>query len=203
MPSQWRMSLSEAENVSDATYAFKPSLMGAMCGFTLRPDALVWQVGRRSGNIPYDSVTAVRLSYRPVTMASHRFTTEIWSRHSPKIQIVSTSWRSIVEQERLDAAYSTFVAELHRRLAAAGAGPRFSSGLPAVTYWVGVVVFAAVLGGIAILTARTAFAAQWAATAIVAIFFLVFAYQLGNYFWRNRPGRYRPDAIPPVLLPRA
>ena len=36
---------------SDPTYAFKPSLMGAMSQFTLRPDALDWQIGRRSGSI--------------------------------------------------------------------------------------------------------------------------------------------------------
>ena len=40
------------------------------------------------------------------------------------------------------------------------------------------------------------------AVAVVAIFFLVFAYQLGTYFYRNRPGRYRPDAIPSSVLPR-
>ena len=40
------------------------------------------------------------------------------------------------------------------------------------------------------------------ATAVVGIFFLVFAYQLGTYFYRNRPGRYRPDAIPTEVLPQ-
>jgi hypothetical protein len=30
----------------------------------------------------------------------------------------------------------------------------------------------------------------------------VFAYQLGTYFYRNRPSRYRPDAIPPEVLPK-
>ena len=105
----------------DPTYAFKPSLIGGMCEFTLKPDALEWQIGRRSGRVRYDRVRAIRLSYRPVTTQSHRFITEIWSADNPKIQIVSVSWRSIMEQERLDAAYSAFVTELHRRVAAAGA----------------------------------------------------------------------------------
>ena len=43
---------------------------------------------------------------------------------------------------------------------------------------------------------------QWAATAVVAIFFLLFAFQVGTFFYRNRPGRYRPDAIPSSVLPR-
>jgi hypothetical protein len=37
---------------------------------------------------------------------------------------------------------------------------------------------------------------------VLLIFFAVFAYQLGNYFYRNRPGRYASDALPPMLLPR-
>ena len=118
------------EATGDPTYAFKPSLIGAMCQFTLKPDALEWQIGRRSGRVRYDRVRAVRLSYRPVTMQSQRFITEIWSADNPKIQIVSVSWRSIMEQERLDKAYSAFVTELHRRLAAAGAAAKFSTGLP-------------------------------------------------------------------------
>ena len=108
-----------------------------------------------------------------------------------------------MEQERLDKAYSAFITELHRRVAAAGAPAKFSTGLPFMTYWIGVVIFGAVSArdrraG----RARDRASMQWAATAVVAMFFLVFAYQLGTYFYRNRPGRYRPDAIPPSVLPK-
>ena len=103
-----------------------------------------WQIGRRSGRVRYDRVRAVRLSYRPVTMQTHRFIAEIWSADNPKIQIVSVSWRSIMEQERLDKAYSAFVTELHRRVSAAGAAAKFTTGLPVVNYWVGVVIFSGV-----------------------------------------------------------
>lgn len=188
-------------DVRDPAYAFKPSLMGAMCQFALRPDAMDWQIGRYSGRLRYDRMLAVRLSYRPVTMQSHRFITEIWSHEAPKIQIASASWRSIVEQERLDTAYSAFITELHRRLASAGSQARFSTGLPFMTYWVGVAIFSAVIAATGALVVRAMSLEHWGATAVVAIFFLVFAYQLGNYFYRNRPGRYRPDAIPPAALP--
>jgi hypothetical protein len=190
------------EPPGDPTYAFKASLIGSLCQFTLKPDALEWQVGRRSGRIRYDTIHAVRLSYRPVTMQSHRFITEVWSPGNPKIQIVSVSWRSIMEQQRLDAAYVPFVVELHRRLAAANAPTQFSTGLPFATYWVGVVVFAAVLVATGGLLVRATRFDQWAPMVVVAIFFLVFAYQLGTYFYRNRPGRYRPEAIPADVLPK-
>jgi hypothetical protein len=194
--------IADDEAAADPAYAFKPSLMGGACQFALRPDALEWQIGRRSGRVRYDRVRAVRLSYRPVTMQTHRFITEIWSADNPKIQIVSVSWRSIMEQERLDKAYSTFVTELHRRVSAAGAEAKFTTGLPVVTYWIGVVIFTGVILATGGLFLRAISSVQWAATAVVGIFFLVFAYQLGTYFYRNRPSRYRPDAIPPEVLPK-
>jgi hypothetical protein len=194
--------ISDDTDVADPTYAFKPSLIGAICQFTLKADAMDWQIGRRSGRLRYDRVRAVRLSYRPVTMQSHRFITEIWSTDNPKIQIVSVSWRSIMEQERLDKAYSAFVTELHRRIAAAGAKAKFTTGLPAVTYWIGVVMFTGVILATGGLFLRAMSSVQWAATAVVGIFFLVFAYQLGTYFYRNRPGRYQGDAIPNGVLPK-
>jgi branched-subunit amino acid transport protein len=136
-------------------------------------------------------------------MQSHRFIAEIWSPDSPKIQIASVSWRSIMEQERLDRAYSEFVTELHRRIAAAGGEVQFSSGVPAAIYWLGVVVFAAVMIAIVIMAGRSALAMQWTSAAIVAAFLAVFVWQIGGYFLRNRPGRYRPDAIPPGIMPKA
>jgi hypothetical protein len=184
------------------TYAFKSSLIGAASEFTLKPDALHWRIGGRSGSVRYDRIRAVRLSYRPVTMQSHRFVAEIWPADGPKMQIVSVSWRSLVEQQRLDGAYRSFIAELHRRLAAAGSTAQLSTGVPVATYWIGIIVLAAVMVAIGVLIVRSMRLGQWSAAAIVAAFFLVFALQIGNYFRRNRPGRYRPDAIPAEVLPK-
>jgi len=64
------------------------------------------------------------------------------------------------------------------------------------------VMFSAVLLATGALFVRAVGTVAWAATAVVGIFFLVFAYQLGTYFYRNRPGRYRPDAIPTEVLPQ-
>ena len=190
------------EPAGDPSYAYRPSLIGGGCQFTLRPDAMEWQIGSRNGRIHYDRISAIRLSYRPVTMQSHRFITEIWSPGHPKIQIASVSWRSIVEQERFDKPYAAFIAELHRRIAAAGTSTQFTTGVPAITYWVGFAVFAAVMVAMGVMIVRALLLSQWSASAIVGVFFAVFAYQLGNYFRRNRPGRYRPDAIPSEVLPR-
>jgi hypothetical protein len=174
-----------------------------MAEFTLRPQALEWRLGRRQGHIRYDRIAAVRLSYRPLTMQSQRFVAEIWSPDSPKIQIASVSWRSMVDQQRQDHAYRAFIVELHRRIAATGRAVDFSSGRQPVLYWIGVALFSAVIAAIVMMTAWMAWAMRWDGAAIVGAFFVIFTWQAGSYFHRNRPARYQPDRIPPSVMPRA
>jgi hypothetical protein len=186
----------------DPSYGFKPSLVGTWCEFKLKPDGLHWQMGVRKGRVRYERIRAVRLSYRPVTMQSRRFVTEIWSTDNPKIQIISVSWRSIVEQERQDVAYVAFITELHRRLAEEKSEAQFTTGLPVASYWLGVVVFAVVMVTIAAMTVKALRLEQWSAGAIIAAVLAAFAYQIGNYFRRNLPARYRPEMIPRDVLPK-
>jgi hypothetical protein len=185
----------------DTAYSHKPSLMGAAWQFRLRPHALEWQTGRYQGRIPYAGIARVRLSFRPVTMQTRRFVTEIWPTNGAKLSIASTSWRSLVEQEAQDRAYGAFIRELNRRIAAADANASFETGVLPVLYWPGLVVFAALALGLAVLALRALQIGQFAGAAFVAGFLGLLLWQSGNYFRRNRPGRYRPDAVPADLVP--
>jgi hypothetical protein len=201
------MSAAEPDQDDDASagalsYVYKPSLFGAPCQFLLRQDGLQWQIGSYRGFIRFDEVRRVRMSYRPATMQSQRFVTEIWSAGNPKVQIASASWRNFMEQERLDPGYTAFVAELHRRLVAAGSTAQFTTGMPMVSYWIGMLVFGAALLALLVLTVRAMLTGEWMAAGLIGLFFVVFVLQIGNYFRRNRPGPYRPDAIPAGVLPR-
>jgi hypothetical protein len=192
----------EDTDAGSLSYIYKPSLLGAPSQFLLRQDGLQWHVGAYQGFISYRDVRRVRISYRPATLQSQRFVTEIWSERNPKLQIASASWRNFVDQERLDSGYTDFITELHRRLAAIGSAAQFSTGMPAANYWIGAVVFGAALLALGVMTVRALQVGEWAGAAIVGALSAAFAFQLGNYFLRNRPGRYRPDALPPNLLPR-
>lgn len=186
----------------DPTYTYKPSLMGAHWQLTLAPDGLAYNVGRYSGVVRYDRIRRVRLAFRPMTMQTQRYLTEIWSPDAPKLQIASSSWRSVVEQERQDAAYSAFIIELHKRLAAVKSQALFQNGLPAILFGIGALVYVAALSGFVALTIRAFQTGDKAAAAFVFAFFLLFAWQVGTYFYRNKPGRYGPDAPPAQLLPK-
>jgi hypothetical protein len=185
----------------DLRYEYKPSLMGAAWELRLRPDALEWRTGRHHGRIPYDRITRIRLSFRPVTMQTRRFVTEIWWPGAPRLSIASTSWRSLVEQAAQDRDYGAFVRELNARVAAAGGAASFETGVPPFLYWPGVVVFVGVAAGLAVLTLRALALGAYSGAALVAAFLALFVWQSGGYFKRNRPGRYRPDAPPKELVP--
>ena len=113
--------LQEADGESGVPYySFKPSLAGGMCELRLLPDAIEMSRSGRLVRFAYRDIRRVRLGFRPVTMQSYRFVTELWS-DGPKMTIASCSCRSFVEQTRQDAEYNAFIAELHRRIAASGA----------------------------------------------------------------------------------
>jgi hypothetical protein len=194
------MTAEPAGGESDPAYAYRASVLGAPFEFQLTGGAIVWNAGRRSGRVPYRRVRRVRMSYRPASMQSHRFLTEIWAEDFPKFKILSCSWKSMVELERLDGPYTAFVGELHRRLVEAGAPVRYEQGATPFAYWPGLVIFVAVSLGFAGLIVRSLQAGALGAVAVVAAFLALFLWQGGSFFRRNRPGLYRPDSLPPELM---
>ena len=196
------MDSSDSAVTNDLVYAYKTSLMGAPYEFRLAADALEWRKGPYEGRTPYGAVRRIRLGFRPMTMQNHRFLTEIWITDGPKLQIASTSWKSLVEHERFDAPYRAFVIELCRRIGAAKGQTLFETGSPVWIYWPGVIVFIAASLGLAGLIVRALMTEIWSGAAFVAAFLALFLWQAGNLFRRNRPGTFDPDAVPPLVLPK-
>lgn len=187
---------------ADIEYAYKPSLMGAPSLFRLAPDALHWTIGRMSGRVPYADIRMIRLGFRPVTMQSYRFLAEIWSDRNPKILVASASWKSIMEQERLDDGYVRFIKALHARIAAAGGTPRLRAGAVPFLYWPGFAVFLGICVALVGLIGRAILQGEIAAMLFLFGFFVVVLWQLGMFFKRNLPRQYSLDDIPPDVLPK-
>jgi hypothetical protein len=187
---------------SAMTYSYRLSLLGAPWEFRLADNGIDWVAGAKSGRVPFRDIQRLRMSYRPMSMQSHRFVTELWAAGAPKLQIVSSSWKSLVEHERLDDSYSAFIRELHRRIAATATSARFEQGSNPISYWPGLLVFVAVGLGLAVLVARALQAEATAAAALIGGFLVLFLWQGGNFFRRNRPGLYRPDNLPAEVMPR-
>jgi hypothetical protein len=183
------------------SYSFRPSLMGAPHIFRLGPDALYYEIGHHAGSVSYFTVRRMRLAFRPTSLATYRFVTEIWSDTAPKLMISSTSWRSVIEQQRQDAAYAAFVRELARRIGASGSTAAFETGSPPLMYWPGLAICAGLLIVLPWIVLRGLLGGSYAGAALVAGVLALFAWQVGNLFWRNRPGRFRPEQVPAAVLP--
>ena len=182
-------------------YAYKPSLASLPFEFHLAPDALQWRMGGRSDRIPYGRIRRVRLSYRPLTLQTYRFLAEIWPAEGRPLSIASSSWKTIAEQERLDGAYVAFITELHRRMQAARTSAVFETGSPPLIYWPGVAVLVLASLAMAALIVEALRSGQLAGALFVGVFLAAFLWWGGSYFRRNRPGTYRPDALPAEVLP--
>ena len=198
-----RMNDDSAVPPLENTYSYRPSVMGAPNEFRLGEHGLDWSVGRNSGHAAWGDIQRVRLSFRPASMQSHRFVTEIWAAGAPKLTIVSTSWKSMMAQERLDEGYAAFVTALHRRLAQAQTHARFEQGIHPLRYWPGIVVFAGVSLALAFLTVRALQQHAIGGALFIAGFLAFFLWRGGDYLRRNRPRLYRAEAPPLALLPKA
>lgn len=194
--------LNQSEAAAEPAYSYKPSLMGAPWLLQLKPDHLAWTIGRRSGTLAYRDIAKIRMSFRPVTMQTRRYLTEIWAPGSPKLVIASASWRSMVEQTSLAGPYSDFVRQLHARVAASGGKPRCEGGLNPFKYWPGAAVFAALLLGMTAMILRASQESSWQGALFILGFMALFVWQIGNFFRLNKPVRYEPAAPPADLLPR-
>jgi hypothetical protein len=197
------MSIDRANAGEPVAYAYRPSLLGAAWQFKLTGEGIDWATGRKAGHIPFRAVRRLRMSYRPASMQSHRFMTELWAEGAPKLKILSSSWKSMVEQERLDKSYSTFVAELHRRIAQAAMSVRYEQGSNPLLYWPGLILSVGLALGTSVLIVRALQTGALSGAAFIAAFLALGLWQGGNYFYRNRPGVYRPDALPVEVMPKA
>lgn len=184
------------------TYAYRATLLGAPRHFTLSDDGIDWTSGLMSGHIPYRNIRRLRMSFRPVSMQSHRFITELWGEGTPRLKIVSTSWKSMVEQERLDRSYSDFVRELHRRISKAVSSTRFERGTSPWIYWPSLAIFVTVALGLAGGAVQASHAGAYAGAAFAGAFLALYLWQTENFLRRNRPGTYRPEALPKEVMPR-
>jgi hypothetical protein len=184
------------------SYAYRPSMLGAPWEFKLTETTIVWAVGTMSGRIPLSNIRRLRMSYRPMSMQSYRFVTELWAEGAPKLQIVSSSWKSLVEQERLDETYSAFVRELHRRIAVAATPVRFEQGANPLIYWPSLIVFVVLTLGLAALITHALQVGSARGAALTSGFLILLLWQFGNFFRRNRPRVYHPDRLPAEVMPR-
>ena len=194
-------SVETPEEYGVVSYAFKPSMMGGGHAFVLGREGIMWEIGRQSGQFPYRAVRRIRLAFRPASLATYRFTAEIWADNAPKLTVASTSWRSVVEHQRHDGEYAAFVRTLIHRVGRAGGATRYDSGVNPLLYWPALAVCGALAVVLPWIGIRAVQAGAMGAAAMIAGLAVLFGWQIASFFRRNRPAVFRPDTIPSAILP--
>lgn len=184
-----------------AGYAYRASAIGSAHRFALEDDGLSWRVGRRTGRWRYEDIVAVRMSYRPMSMQSHRFRTEISHRDGGRIIVMSTTWRTLALMDAQSNDYRTFIVELHRRLAGHGARAMLVGGLNPALYVAGMGVLTLLCVAMTALLARAIMTGEWAGALFIVGLSALFGWQIGRFMRRNRPRAYTFDTLPQDLLP--
>ncbi|MDF0518211.1 hypothetical protein P0R31_13310 [Bradyrhizobium yuanmingense] len=190
-----------AEAGSTTRYAYKASLIGSAHRFELTEQGLSWHMAGRSGLWRYDEISAIRLSFRPVSMQQHRFRADISRTGGGRIAILSTSWQTAALMAPQDNGFRDFLIELHARMAKAGSRAELTAGLGRKTY-AAVLAFLAVLAvAMAGLLIRALVTGELAGVLFILGFAALFAWQVGGFVRRNRPQSYSFDRVPKALLP--
>ncbi len=190
-----------AEADSTTSYAYKASLIGSAHRFELTEQGLSWHIAGRSGLWRYDEISAIRLSFRPVSMQQHRFRADISRTGGGRIAILSTSWQTAALMAPQDNGFRDFLIELHARMAKAGSRAELSAGLGRKTY-AAMLAFLAVLAvAMAGLLIRALVTGEFAGVLFILGFAALFAWQVGGFVRRNRPQSYSFDRVPKALLP--
>jgi len=190
-----------AEAGSATSYAYKASLIGSAHRFELTEQGLSWHIAGRSGLWRYDEISAIRLSFRPVSMQQHRFRADISRVGGGRIASLSTSWQTAALMAPQDNGFRDFLIELHARMAKAGSRAELTAGLGRKTY-------AAVLAFLAVLTVamaglliRALLIGEFAGVLFILGFAALFVWQVGGFVRRNQPQSYSFDRVPKALLP--
>jgi hypothetical protein len=190
-----------ADGAPGIRYAYKASLIGAAHQFDLTDAGLSWRIAGRSAVWPYADISAIRLSYRPVSMQSRRFRADISHIDGGRIAILSTSWQSAALMAPQDHDYRIFITALHARMAQAATKANLAGGLRPRVYVAAISLLVLVAIAISGLLVRAIATGEFAGALFLVGFAALFAWQVGGFVRRNRPLAYSFDHLPKALLP--
>ncbi|MDA9408674.1 hypothetical protein [Bradyrhizobium sp. CCBAU 45384] len=195
------MQMSDGQGGSVTSYAYKASLIGSAHRFELTDEGLSWHIAGRSGLWRYDEISAIRLSFRPVSMQQHRFRADLSHAKGGRIAILSTSWQTAALMAPQDNGFRDFIVALHARMAKAGSRAELTAGLGRKTY-AAVLAFLALLAlAMAGLLIRALLIGEFAGVLFILGFAALFVWQVGGFVRRNQPRSYSFDQLPRSLLP--
>jgi hypothetical protein len=171
--------------------------------FEMKPDVLAVTQGSRSGDFAYRDIDLVRLLYKPRNTTNEGYQAKLYRKDRRTVGLTNLTWKSLVDLDRQDEAYSTFVRALISRIAADNPSVVLEAGMPRWLH-----TLTALAGGIAMVALvfvgiQALRQGGWPMALMTLAIGAYFVWWTSRYLGRNRPRRFRPDAIPPDVMPPA
>jgi hypothetical protein len=169
--------------------------------FELREDRVAIEQGSRKGDFLFSEIAMIRLMYKPKNTTNEGYQTKIYRRDRKTASFTNLSWKSLVDVDRQDEAYSLFLRKMIT--AAAGANPSIvlMAGLPGWMHMLVTVFAVASVAALAAVTVQAMLQGGWPIALLTAALASYFTWWAMRYVGRNRPRAFRPDAIPAHVLP--
>ncbi|MBJ6127796.1 hypothetical protein [Microvirga splendida] len=185
------------------TYSHSPKPFSGPISFTLKGDKLTVDTGRKMHEVQLGAVDTVRMTFEPGRLAQRSFRTKVIMKDGKSFTFNSLDWKSLVEAQELTREYRAFVKALCEAIVRANPEARFVAGKPMGLWLPSSALAVASLLAMAYLVWQ---AFQMGATpvALLGILLAVVGYwQIEPMIRLNKPRRFRTEALPEELLPKA
>lgn len=187
--------------MSYLAYKQRPRPFAGEVIFALTDDGLFVDNGRRQETIPYAAIQTLRLTFGYRNIGTPIFMCRIRRERGRTVTLSNLNWKGYVEYEAQNKGYTLFVRELVQKIAAANPHILFERGRPGLSYFLTLAVGVSALVGFAGATLFGLMRGNWLLATLGIIFLFPFSRQVHGMITRNRPGLFKPDALPSDLLP--
>jgi hypothetical protein len=198
----WRLSPDALER--DGGEPDKAPLVARVARFVLR-FIIPWMIMKIEPGGParfaFADIVAMRLSFEPSRFDAKRHRCEITLRDRAKVSIWSTHYVSVGEFEDRAATYSPLVRALVARVGAANPACDFRVGKRPLGYWLRLIFVLTAFSALAYMIMLVGSAAFSGIVIVKLVIIAAFVPLLVRYINKNRPGSFKPEAIPEDALP--
>lgn len=182
------------------SYSFRRSALEKEKTFSLDENGLkLVDSNGLSIEIPYENISAIRLSFMPDRMRTNNYQCNIESSKG-NFNYLSSSYVSFANFRSDHAAYKAFTLELIDKTSRANPTVALLSGKPKTTYMLSIIVMIICFVAVALLIYYLGdymSSISW----VKFVLILLLIPMAFSYVMKNKPGVFTADNIPPKLLP--
>jgi hypothetical protein len=171
--------------------------------FELRDDRIAIEQGSRKGDFLFGEIVMIRLMYKPKNTTNEGYQTKIYRRDRKTAAFTNLSWKSLVDVDRQDADYSSFLRKMILATSAVNPSVVLVAGLPRWKHMLVSLFGAASVAALALVTVQALMQGSWPMALLTAGLAGYFVWWAMRYVSRNRPRHFKPDNIPADVMPPA